>query len=115
VVLATGHDVEGGKPSRSDWSRIAAGAGTLVLFMAAQKLGANLARLVACGRPADTPAALISAGTMPEQQVVVGTLATLAERVAALDLAGPPALVVVGEVVRLREQLAWFERAQERT
>jgi siroheme synthase len=46
---------------------------------------------------------------------VVGTLATLAERVAALDLAGPPALVVVGEVVRLREQLAWFERAQERT
>ncbi len=115
VVLATGHDVEGGKPSRSDWSKIAAGAGTLVLFMAAQKLGANLARLVACGRPADTPAALISAGTMPEQQVVVGTLATLAERVAALDLAGPPALVVVGEVVRLREQLAWFERARERT
>lgn len=114
VVFATGHDLQGGRPSRSDWSRLAAGSGTLVLFMAARKLGANLSRLVACGRPADTPAALISAGTMPEQQVVVGTLANLAERAAAFDLAGPPALVVVGEVVRLREQLAWFERARER-
>ncbi len=104
VTFATGHDLtpEAG-PGRSDWGRLAAG-GTLVLYMASRSLARNLGRLVQHGRAATTPAAWISAATRPEQEVVVGTLADLAARVG--DRRGDaPALVVVGEVVAIRERL----------
>lgn len=104
VTFATGHDLTGGDaPGQSDWARLG-GSGTLVLYMASRSLGPNLARLVAHGRPATTPAAWIAAATRPEQEVVVGTLADLAARVGARD-GDAPALVVVGEVVALRERL----------
>lgn len=109
VSFVTGHDIEGPR-SQTDWETLGAAGGTLVLFMATRKLEANLARLVACGRDPRTPAAYIASATTPEQVVVVGTLETLAARVRERNLLGPPALVVVGEVVRLREHLAWFER-----
>ena len=65
--------------------------------------------LVRGGREPDQPAAVIASGTTPNQKVVSGTLATIAERVEAAAV-GPPALVVVGEAAAMREQLAWFER-----
>lgn len=108
VTFVTGHDIEG-PSSHTDWGRVGAAAGTLVLYMATRKLAANLARLVACGRAVDTPAAYVASATTPAQEVVVGTLASLAAEVEARGLIGPPALVVVGEVVRLRERLQWFE------
>jgi uroporphyrinogen III methyltransferase/synthase len=77
--------------------------------MSARQLAGNLAKLVEHGRAPSTPAALIEWGTLPRQRVVVGTLADLAERAAAENM-GPPALLVVGDVVALRERLAWFER-----
>ena len=104
VTFATGHDLtRADAPGRSDWARLA-GSGTLVLYMASRSLGPNLARLVAHGRPAATPAAWIAAATRPEQEVVVGTLADLAARVGERGR-GAPALVVVGEVVAVRERL----------
>jgi siroheme synthase len=72
--------------------------------MASRSLGRNLARLVEHGRAASTPAAWIAAATRPEQRVVVGTLADLAERVGEPQ-GDAPALVVVGEVVAMRERL----------
>ena len=65
-------------------------------------------RLVVHGLPQETPAAVVQQGTTPQQRVVVGTLATLAEQVAAAELK-PPCLTIIGEVVALREKLAWFE------
>ncbi|PTL85638.1 uroporphyrinogen-III C-methyltransferase [Vitiosangium sp. GDMCC 1.1324] len=109
VSFVTGHDIEGPR-SHTDWEKLGAAGGTLVFFMATRKLEANLARLVACGRGPQTPAAYIASATTPEQVVVVGTLETLAARVRERNVLGPPALVVVGEVVRLREHLAWFEQ-----
>ncbi|WP_257453747.1 uroporphyrinogen-III C-methyltransferase [Archangium lipolyticum] len=109
VSFVTGHDIEGPR-SHTCWEKLGAAGGTLVLFMATRKLEANLARLVECGRAPQTPAAYIAAATTPEQLVVVGTLETLAAQVRERNALGPPALVVVGEVVRLRERLAWFER-----
>ncbi|HEY0478096.1 MAG TPA: uroporphyrinogen-III C-methyltransferase, partial [Kofleriaceae bacterium] len=109
VTFASGHDVDGSHPGHTDWAVAARGTGTLVLFMAARTLAANLARLVASGRTPATPAAYIAAATTPDQRVVTGTLDTLAARVdaAAIDPAAP-ALVIIGDVVGLRDRLAWF-------
>ena len=108
VTFLSGHDVEGSQ-SLTDWTKAASGKGTLVLFMAARKLSANLQRLIQAGRSAETPAAYIASATTPEQHVIVGTLATLPGKIQYVDLA-IPALVIVGDVVGLRERIAWFER-----
>jgi cob(I)alamin adenosyltransferase len=109
VTFASGHDADGSHPSRTDWAAVARGTGTLVLFMAGRALAANLARLVAGGRAPATPAAYVAAATTPDQRVVSATLATLSVEVAraAIDPVAP-ALVIVGDVVALRERLAWF-------
>ncbi len=108
VTFLSGHDAEGSR-SLTDWSKAAGGKGTLVLFMAARKLSANLHRLIRAGRSPETPAAYITSATTPTQHVIVGTLATLPDKTHDVDLA-IPALVIVGDVVGLRERIAWFER-----
>jgi cob(I)alamin adenosyltransferase len=107
VTFATGHDVGGTHPSHTDWASLAQRTGTLVLYMASRTLGANLARLVAGGRDPATPAAYVAAATTPQQHVITGTLATLAELATSADPVAP-ALVVIGSVVGLRDRLAWF-------
>lgn len=109
VTFMSGHDVDGSHHSLTEWSKAAAGTGTLVIFMAARKLSANLQRLIQAGRSAETPAAYIVSATTPDQKVIVGTLTTLLEKTRDVDLT-IPALVIVGEVVGLRERIAWFER-----
>ncbi|MCE9574307.1 MAG: uroporphyrinogen-III C-methyltransferase [Deltaproteobacteria bacterium] len=108
VTFVSGHD-SGGATSRTDWAALAAGTGTIAMYMAAHGLAANLARLVEGGRAPTTPAAYIGAASTPAQRVIVGTLATLAARIADVDPA-VPALILVGEVVGLRDTIAWFER-----
>lgn len=83
---------------------------TLVVYMGLGALDEILASLVESGRAGDTPAAVISCGTHQEQTVVVGTLETLGAMVATAKLSAP-ALVVVGEVVRLREALRWWHKS----
>ncbi|HYF92565.1 MAG TPA: uroporphyrinogen-III C-methyltransferase [Symbiobacteriaceae bacterium] len=80
-------------------------ADTLVLLMGLGNLGAIVQSLLDAGRPPGTPAAVISQGTGPGQHTVTGTLQNIAERAGGLR---SPALIVVGEVVKLRETLAWF-------
>jgi uroporphyrin-III C-methyltransferase len=81
---------------------LAAGAETLVLFMALNELGSLCERLLALGLDPSTPAAVISRGTCPDQEVVVADVSSIAHAASALT---GPALVVVGEVVGLRERL----------
>lgn len=100
VVFATGHRARCASRHRSE---------TIVLFMVARKLRANLDRLVAEGRAPSTPAAYIASAATAEQEIVVGTLADLPEKVAGIDPSAP-ALVIVGDVVGLRERIGWFER-----
>lgn len=90
------------------WDKLATGVDTLVVLMPVRRLPEITRRLLAHGRPADTPAALIRWGTKPEQQTLVGTLSDIAQRASAAGIQ-PPATLVVGEVVRLRELLSWFE------
>jgi uroporphyrinogen III methyltransferase/synthase len=108
LAIITGHEDPTRGQSRLDWRGIAHGADTLVFVMGLTHLTLIAERLVAEGRAAGTPAAVIERGTTPGQRVVTGTLLDIAARVTAAGL-HPPALVVVGEVVRLREQLAWFD------
>jgi uroporphyrin-III C-methyltransferase len=87
-----------------DWRHLA-GAATLVLFMAGARLGEVSRRLIAAGKAATTPAAIIEAASLPTQRVIAAPLHELAVAAAAAAI-GSPALLVIGEVVALREQLA---------
>ncbi|MGB1277157.1 MAG: uroporphyrinogen-III synthase, partial [Nannocystaceae bacterium] len=82
--------------------------GTLVLMMSVRNCRRNAERLVASGRDPETPAALVRWGTRGIQQTVVGTLASIGERVEAAKLR-PPAVMIVGSVVGLRDQIKWVE------
>ncbi len=108
VALVTGHE-DPLKPSPTvEWDRLASTSGTVVFLMGMKNLPAIVAHLTASGRPATTPVALIRWGTRAEQRTVIGTLADIVRKAdeARLD---PPTVIVVGEVVRLREKLNWFE------
>jgi uroporphyrinogen III methyltransferase/synthase len=97
------------KPESSiDWAKLATAVNTLVFLMGTKTLPEIAEKLVEHGRSPETPAAVIRWGTTPEQQTVVGILADIASRVEEAGIT-PPAITVVGEVVRLREKLSWFE------
>jgi uroporphyrinogen III methyltransferase/synthase len=103
VVLTTAHRKDGGLPPPA-----VAGGRTLVLYMAAHDLAANLAAIGAAGWPLETPAALVVAATTPDEVTVTGTLATLASSAASVGApARKPALVWVGDVVRLQRTMDW--------
>jgi len=107
VAFLTGHEGPSKASTSADWSKLAAGAGTLVLFMGVRNLPEITAALIELGRDPHTPVAVIRWGTRAEQQVVTGTLADIASKAQNIE---PPAVTVVGEVVQLREELNWFER-----
>jgi uroporphyrinogen III methyltransferase/synthase len=109
VAFVTGHEEPGKEVSGIDWPALARGIGTLVFFMGVKNLPQIAARLVAHGRDPGTPVALVQWGTTARQRTVVGTLADIVARVARAGLQAP-AITVVGEVVGLREKLAWFEK-----
>lgn len=109
VAFITGHEDPTRENSRIAWDKIATGIGTLVFYMGIKNLAFIADSLMANGRSADTPVAVIRWASTPEQRTVVGTLATIVERVKAAKIT-PPALVVVGEVVSLRDTIDWFEK-----
>lgn len=104
-VFATGHLRDGDVDL--DWNMLARPKQTLIFYMGLQRLEHICSRLVEHGLPADTPAALITHGTMPSQKVVVGELSGLAEQVVASAIK-PPTLVIVGKVVGLHGKLRWY-------
>jgi uroporphyrin-III C-methyltransferase len=113
VTFVTGHGVTGDVPDGLDWDGIARGAPTIVFYMALKHLDRIARLLVGAGRPPDTPAAIVVRASTPEQKVLETTLGTAARDAAAAGLE-PPALFVVGEVVRLRAGLDWLGAAEGR-
>ena len=110
VALITGHEDPDKPESAIDWPALAAFPGTLVFYMGVKQLPRIAAQLIAGGRAADEPAAVIERGTLPGQRTVVATLATLAERAAEAAIR-PPSITVVGPVAALREEgVRWFEQ-----
>jgi uroporphyrinogen III methyltransferase/synthase len=108
VAFVTGHEDPQKPESALDWAALATFPGTLVFYMGVKRLGAIAQRLMAGGRAASEPVAVIERGTLPGQRVVSGTLATIAE-VAREQGIRAPAITLVGAVAALRPQLAWFE------
>src|SRR6266513_2783160 len=101
VTFVTGHSSGGAVPNGIDWEAIARGSPVVVLYMGLRQLGAIAARLIAAGRRADEPVAIVSKATTPAQRVLVTSLAKAAAAAAEAGIEGPT-IIAVGEVVRLR-------------
>lgn len=106
AAIVTGHEDPGAGSSDVDWAALAR-VSTLVVLMGMRNLESLTARLVALGRAASTPAAVIEWGTTPAQRVVLGTLGDVAAKARAAGM-GPPGVVVVGPVAALAQRLSWF-------
>jgi uroporphyrin-III C-methyltransferase len=113
VTFVTGHGVGGSVPDGIDWAALAKGAPVIVLYMALKHIAAIAGALMAHGRAAAEPVAVVSQATLPEQVILETTLGRCAAEVAAAGIE-PPCIVVVGEVVRLRAGLDWQGAAEGR-
>jgi uroporphyrinogen III methyltransferase/synthase len=109
VAFVTGHEDPAKPETAIDWEALARFPGTLVFYMGVRRLERIAEQLVAHGRPADQPAAIVERGTLPGQRTVVATLATLPAEAAARRIRAP-AVTIVGDVAALHDELAWFER-----
>jgi uroporphyrinogen III methyltransferase/synthase len=109
VAFVTGHRDADGDQNIDPDGALAKFPGTLAFYMGVKRLADNAADLIAGGRPADQPAAAIERGATPQQRVVTATLGTIAAEVERQGIR-PPALIVIGNVVRHHEKLAWFEK-----
>jgi len=109
-TFVTGHLKDGS--CDLDWPALARPRQTVVIYMGLSGLATICSQLVAHGLPESWPAAVVAQGTLAAQRVVCATLGTLAEAVAREGLQSP-ALTIVGEVVRLRDELAWFHAAAQ--
>jgi uroporphyrin-III C-methyltransferase len=106
VTFVTGHGASGDLPDGIDWPALATGSPVLVIYMAIKHLGTIRRRLMEGGRFADEPVAVVSRASQPDERVLETTLGMCVEDVAAQKIE-PPAIVVIGEVVRLRAGLDW--------
>ena len=107
-AVVTAHESSDRPGAEERWRELARGAGTLVLMMGVAGLEEAAQRLIAAGRDASEPAAVVERGTTSDQRTVVGTLETIAE-VARDANVESPAVTVVGSVVQLSSALSWFE------
>jgi uroporphyrinogen III methyltransferase / synthase len=108
VAFVTGHEDPEKLESALDWAALARFPGTLVFYMGVRQLAQIAERLIAGGRPDSEPAAVIERGTLPDQRVASGTLATIAS-VVEEQAVRAPAIILVGPVAALRSSIAWLE------
>lgn len=107
VTFLTGHDSDGIVPDRIDWPSVARGSPVIVMYMAMKHMVTITNCLMDAGRSVDEPVAIVCNATTDQQQIVETTLKN-AERDLVVAGLSPPAIVVVGEIVRLRQSLDWF-------
>lgn len=110
VAIATAHEAPGKAGSRLNWPALA-GADTVVLLMGVERLAETARELIAAGKPGSTPAAVVASATLPEQRTVCAPLSRIAAAARRRGIE-PPAVTIVGDVVRMREALGgWDTRA----
>ncbi|MDF1635096.1 uroporphyrinogen-III C-methyltransferase [Mycoplana sp. MJR14] len=112
VTFLTGHDSSGVVPDRINWAAVAAGSPVIVMYMAMKHIGQISAKLIAAGRAPDEPVAFVCNAATAGQSVLETTLSRAEADAAAAGLE-PPAIVVIGEVVRLRGSLDWLGALRE--
>ncbi len=111
VTFLTGHDQTGELPSALDWDALAKGSQVLVMYMAMKHLSSIVDKLIAGGRRPEEGAAVVCNATTPDQRILVSTLGEIVDDLEKTDLA-PPALFVIGDVVKLRAGLDWLGHAE---
>src|SRR5439155_20587825 len=109
VAFTTGTESPGKERTAHDWSKLATATQTLCVIMGMKRLGEITEALIAHGRDPATPAVVVQWATWPRQRVLEATVADVAARVAEANIANP-AVVVIGEVGRLRDDMRWFDR-----
>ncbi len=109
VTIVTGHEDPAKPETQTDWDALAKAGGTLVVLMGVGKLDEIASALIAGGRPAETPVAIVERATLPSQRVTTGTLATITKHAEAAGVTSP-AVTIIGEVVGVREAIGWAER-----
>ena len=109
VTLVTGHEDPARAASGTDWSALARAGGTIVLYMGVQTLPRIVDALRSGGLSGDTPAAVVQWGTHPHQRTATATLATICDTIAREKLSAP-VITIIGDVVALRDDIAWFDR-----
>ncbi len=107
-TVITGHQNPDAEESDIDWAQLAGAQGTKVVLMGLKNIRQIMQKLIQQGLDESTPVAMVRWGTLPRQQTVTGTVATIADRIESTGF-GAPAVTVIGDVVRLRDQLNWFE------
>ncbi|MFO0904684.1 MAG: uroporphyrinogen-III C-methyltransferase [Pirellulales bacterium] len=110
VALVTGQEDADKEESSLDYAALARFPGTLVVYMGVTTVARWSAQLLAAGKPADTPVALVRRCSLPDQQMVRCTLGTVAQHLTPASKLRPPVIVIVGPVVDMADQLAWFDR-----
>ena len=113
VTFVTGHDQTGDAPSSLNWEGIATGSQVIVIYMGMKHIARISRDLIAAGRPADDPVAVVTTATTDSQQVLETTLARAPADIAASDLE-PPAIICVGRSVLMRQVLDWQAMASGR-
>lgn len=108
LALLTGHERPERQLSSLDWEKLATGLGTLIFYMGMTNLKMISEKLIAHGRPAETPVAVVQWATLPRQKTLTGRLDEIAALVAEAGIE-PPAVIIIGEVVRYREELRWYD------
>jgi uroporphyrinogen III methyltransferase / synthase len=109
ISIITGSLGKNKKENEIAWDKVATYPGTLVFLMGARKLDLIVAQLIKHGKSPDTPIAVIQSGTTPQQKTWTGTLSTI-KQVVNKDVVSPPALTIIGEVVKLKKTADWFEQ-----
>lgn len=108
-AVIPGYEDPSKKESTIEWDKLATGVGTLVFLMAVKNVDLIAQKLIENGRSPETPVAIIRWGTRPEQKTLVGTLRNVGELAKEKEIK-PPAVMIVGDVVNLRESLKWYEK-----
>lgn len=111
VTLVTGHRrTDGGDGPDIDWGALGRVGGTIAIYMGVMQLEGVVEELIKAGRSPETPLVVVHRATWPEQKVIEATLSTVVETVKVNNVL-PPSLVIVGEVVKARSRLGWFDRS----
>jgi len=108
VTFITGSDREGKDWSPASWQKLATATDTICIFMGMRRIEEIMQAIIDGGRNAETQVAVVQWAARPEQRVVSGTLSSIAARVRAEGITNP-AVIIVGEVVALRDELRWFD------
>lgn len=109
VAIVTGHEDPKKREKLVDWKKLATSVDTIIVLMGVNKLQSILKSLVEGGRNYETPVAVVERGTTKRQRVTVGTIRTMAAQAVERKIK-PPAIIIVGDVVKLEKELSWFNR-----